>query len=104
MVAAMRAEPDDAPVDPRFDFWALVVDSCGNVADRLAFNTQIGIAARLTPEVVSFLAAGAKKVDEYDRLVEAIAAGDPETAALEADRILGPAARLFDGASGRGEP
>jgi len=96
MVAEMRAEPDDAPSTPRFEFWGHLIDSCGNVAYRLAFNTQLGIAARLPPEMLEFLSAGSKMIDEYDRLVEAIAAGDADAAAHEADNILGPASRLFD--------
>ena len=96
MIAEMRAEPADARPTPRFEFWGLLVDSCGNVAYRLAFNTQLGIADRLPPEVLEFLSAGSKLIDEYDRLVEAIAAGDADAAATEADNILGPASRLFD--------
>ncbi|MEO6123991.1 MAG: GntR family transcriptional regulator [Ilumatobacteraceae bacterium] len=96
MVVEMRAEPADAPITPRFEFWGYLVDSCGNVAYRLAFNTQLGIAERLSSEVLAFLSAGAKLIDEYDRLVEAIAVGDVDAAALEADSILGPALRMFE--------
>ena len=99
-VAEMRAEPEDAPITPRFEVWGYIVDACGNVAYRLAFNTQVAIAARLEPEVLAFLAAGAKLIDEYERLVEAIAAGDEAAAAVECDNILGPASRLFGGAGG----
>ncbi len=104
MVAQMRAEPDDAPIVPRFDFWEKVSDICGNVAYRLAFNTELGIAKRLPAELLAFLSAGAKLTDGYDRLVEAIAIGDACAAMVEVDNVLGPASRLFDEPAAAGVP
>jgi GntR family transcriptional repressor for pyruvate dehydrogenase complex len=98
MIAAMHAEPPDAPVTPRFDFWERVVDASGNVAYRLAFNAQFAVARKLSAETLAVLAAGARLLDHYEALADAIAGGDEERAALEAGAIISPIVHLLEGA------
>ena len=99
LLAAMLAEPDDAPVTPRFDYWEALVRASGNVAYRLAFNTQFAIARKVSPETLGFLAAGARLHDRYAALTEAVATGDDVSAAVEARAIVGPIVDLLEGAA-----
>lgn len=98
MLAEMRAEDPDAPVTPRFDFWEQVVAASGNVAYRLAFNAQFAVARKLPAETLAALAAGARLLDHYEALAAAIADGDEERAAVEADAIISPIVHLLEGA------
>jgi GntR family transcriptional repressor for pyruvate dehydrogenase complex len=98
MVAEMRTEDAAAPVTPRFDFWERIVDASGNVAYRLAFNAQFAVARKLPAETLALLAAGARLVDHYDALAAAIANGDDDRAAVEADAIISPIVHVLEGA------
>lgn len=99
LLAAMLAEPDDAPVTPRFEYWDALVRASGNVAYRLAFNTQFAIARKVSAETLGFLAAGARLHDRYAALTEALATGDEANAAAEARAIVGPIVDVLEGAA-----
>jgi DNA-binding FadR family transcriptional regulator len=99
LLAAMLAEPDDTPVSPRFGYWEALVRASGNVAYRLAFNTQFAIARRVTPETLAFLAAGARLRDRYVALTAAVAAHDAAAAADEARAIVSPIVEALEGGS-----
>lgn len=99
MLADMRAEAADTPVNPRFDYWERVVEMSGNLAYRLTYNSQMRLAARLDPGVVVALAAGARLLEEYEAITDAIAAGDADRAAELADVIIGAIVRQLEGTS-----
>lgn len=99
LLLEMRAEPADAPVTPRFAYWEALVRASGNVAYRLAFNTQFAIARKVSTETLQFLAAGARLDERYAALTDAVARGDDRAAATEAHAIVGPIVDLLEGAS-----
>ncbi len=95
-IAAMKAETPDAPVKARLEIWDVIVDACGNIAYRMTYNTQDRIVRRLPPEVLAMLAAGAKMIDEYERLVQAIHRQDPDEAEAATKIILGAIVILLE--------
>jgi DNA-binding FadR family transcriptional regulator len=96
-LAAMDAEPADAPVTPRFEIWDEIVEASGNIAYRLTYNSQMQIVRRLPDDVLATLSAGARMLDEYHHLVKALRARDADGAERWARAILGAVVVLLEG-------
>ncbi len=95
-IAAMKAESPDGPVMARLDIWDVIVDACDNVAYRMTYNSQGRIVRRLPPEVLAMLAAGAKLIEEYDQLVQALHRKDADEAERLTGIILGAIVTLLE--------
>ena len=94
LVAQIR-EPEANDAVLRGTFWYVVTAASKNVAYRLVYNTQVGIALKLPPESVTSLLQGPEIIDVYEALTDAIDNSDQEAAAAAADRILAPAVQVF---------
>lgn len=78
-------------------FWELVVDAADSIAFRLMFNS-LRAAYEPALEVLSVvMSAEVDRLEAYDALADAIAAGDPDLAQERADDLLGYATRSLLG-------
>ena len=70
------------------DFWAQVVAATDNLALELAFNSLAASYGAVADHLRHAMATELRAIDDYDRLVDAIAAGNEEAAAQRAIAVV----------------
>jgi GntR family transcriptional repressor for pyruvate dehydrogenase complex len=91
-VQALEAERD--PVERQrcaLTYWDHVVDAANSIVFRLMYNTLRAAYEPALPALAAVMAAEVGRPDAYQQLADAIAAGDPDRAALAARELLEPA-------------
>ena len=98
VVGKMRTAGDDtaALAGLALDFWAEVVAATDNLALELAFNSLAVSYGSVLEHLRHVMADELRAVDDYDALVDAIAAGDAELAARLATRVVSHGEATFN--------
>jgi GntR family transcriptional regulator, transcriptional repressor for pyruvate dehydrogenase complex len=87
-------EAEDDPVERQrqaLTFWDHVVDGADSIAFRLMYNTLRATYEPALPALATLMAAEVGRPEAYQRLVDAIGAGDPVAAKQAAQELLEPA-------------
>ncbi|OHV06621.1 FadR/GntR family transcriptional regulator [Mycobacterium talmoniae] len=105
-VDALAAEED--PVERQLaalTFWDHVVDAADSIVFRLMFNTLRATYEPALAALATVMSAEVGRPEQYRRVAQAIAAGDPAAARRAAVKLLEPATRdLLAALSGLDEP
>jgi fatty acid metabolism transcriptional regulator FadR len=90
ILAAIRGANDDSAVLVRLalDLWATVVAATDNLALELAFNSLAVSYGSVLDHIRHVMSDEVRAVGDYEALVEAIAAKQPDKAAVHAQRIV----------------
>ena len=94
------AATDDGVVSQRIalEYWDLVVDAADSLVFRLMFNSLRAAYEPALEALAPALAEEVGQVSAYRVLTAAIAAGDPDTARVAAEKVLRPATEHLLGA------
>lgn len=76
-------------------FWEHVVDGADSIAFRLMFNSLRAAYEPALEALATVMAAEVDRVDAYQKLADAITAGDPDLARRRAEDLLSPATSAF---------
>lgn len=98
-VVAQMKQTDDAAELQRLalDFWALVVEGTKNPALQLAFNSLESVYGNARSNLTHVLEQEFRAVDDYEALVEAVAAGQKRKAQTRATKIVERGAQALEG-------
>ena len=95
--ATVRAiEATDDPVERQrqaLEFWEQVVDAADSIAFRLMFNSLRAAYEPTLDALAALMSEEVDRIEAYDAVVDALAAGDGPRARLHAEDLLGPATR-----------